>query len=211
MLRVARPHVTTHAIGAIVKGMARSLTVRDADILRLEGLAQQLSDYEPEFRPKTETVAYIAQHLGVSRNVVKEWVRLVRPMTRRPDTAARFFDVYERIANLLSENIYARVHAMSVPGQRDAFKAAQWLLKRIYPDEYDPAVADAEVSDDDVFSTAGISQEVFDALTDEQRDEIAELRATMFAAMERYEVIMKAAQQRVLAQQIEQTMPADRG
>lgn len=184
--------------------MARTLTVRQEDIRRLEGLAQKLVDLQPEDRPKTETARYIAHHLGIRTQVVQEWVRLARPATRRNDTAAAFFSVYERIANLLSENIYARVHAMSVPGQRDAFKAAMWLLKRIYPDEYDEGVAQAEAPEDDVFSTAGIAQEVFDALTDEERDEIAELRATMFAAMERYEVLMKEAQSRVLAQELEQ-------
>lgn len=172
--------------------------------MRLEGLAQKLADYQPEDRPKAETVQLIAEHLGISRRIVQDWVRLARPATRRNDTAAAFFSVYERIANLQSENLYARVHAMSVPGQRDAFKAAMWLLKRIYPDEYDESIAQAETPEDDVFSTAGISQEVFDALTDEQREEIAALRATMFAAMERYETIMKAAQQSVLAQELEQ-------
>jgi hypothetical protein len=184
--------------------MARSLTVRQEDIMRLEGLAQKLSDYEPEDRPKAEAAQYIAQHLGISRAIVRDWVRLARPATRRNDTAAAFFSVYERIADLLSENLHARVHAMSVPGQRDAFKAAMWLLARIWPDEYDPKFAGAEAPDDDVFSTAGISQEVFDALTDEEREAIAGLRATMHECMERYEVLMQQAQARVIAQDLAQ-------
>jgi hypothetical protein len=182
----------------------KALTVRQEDIMRLEGVAQKLSDLEPAFRPKAEAVDYIAQQLGVRRRVVQDWLRLARPSTHRSDTAAAFMDVASLIGKLLSEHTYAQVFAMARAGERDGFRAAQWLLPRIDPDRFDPSVSTHEANEDDVFSTAGIPQEVFDALTDEQREEIAELRSAMFAAMERYETIIKEAQSSVLAQELAQ-------
>ena len=184
--------------------MARVLTVKEGDIMRMEGLIAKLSDYEAGDRPKAEAANYVAAQLGVSVRVVKDWIRLARPMTNRSDTAARFFLAYERIADLLSENLNARVWSMTVPGERDAFKAVTWLLPRVNPERYDSSIQHAEVEEDDVFSTSGVPQEVFDALTDEQRSEIAELRATMHACMERYETIIKEAQSSVLAQELAQ-------
>lgn len=188
----------------------RTLTVKQEDIKRLEGLIQKLSDYQPEDRPKAEAARYIAQQLGVRVRIVQDWVRLARPATHRNDTAAAFFSAYERIADLLSEHLDGRIWTMTVPGQRDAFKAITWLLPRVNPERYDASIRHEDADEEDVFSTSGVPQEVFDALTDEQRDEIAELRSTMYAAMERYETIIKEAQSLLLAQDLAQRQASDR-
>lgn len=182
--------------------MAKPLTVRSTDITRLEGLAQALTDQPAHLRAKTDAYTYIAQHIGVQRRTVQEWVRIVRPMTYRKDTAAAFFDVYERIATLLSEQIYAEVFKMAKAGERDGFKAATWLLPRVNQEQFDPSVQDVEATEDDVFDTAGVSQDVFDAMSDDEREQLAAYRQQVEAAMEGYELLIKRVQLRVSARDL---------
>lgn len=183
----------------------KALTVRDQDIMRLEGLLQELADKEPKDRPKTDTVELVAHHIGVQRKLVQEWVRLARPLADKPGIASRFFDVYDRIADKLSEQLYANVHVMATPGERDCFKAALWLLKRKHPDRFDDSLQAQETDEeDDVFDTANVPQEVFDAIAcDEQRREyLSELRTTMHRAMEAYETLIKQVQAELLAAEL---------
>lgn len=181
---------------------SKALTIREADVLRLEGIAQKLVEMKPADRPKTEAYAYIGQQLGIARSTVRDWVRQIRPMTRRKDTAAAFFDVYERIAELLSENLETRVWDMTAPGGRDAFRAAAWLLPRVNPERFDPTVQNVETADDDVFSTAGVPQEVFDSMSDERRERIAGYRQKMLELMEAYELELQEAAAELMAQDL---------
>jgi hypothetical protein len=180
----------------------KTLTVTSADIQRLEGLAQSLGDTDPAYRPKTEAVDFVAKHLGVRRRVVQDWVRLVRPSSRRNDTAEAFLGVYERIASLLSEVLESRMWSIAQPGARDAFRALQWLLPRVDPERFDPAVANVEENGDDVFDTANIPQEVFDAMSDEQREQLAEFRQQVLDALTGYEHLIKTVQSRLLTAEL---------
>lgn len=186
--------------------MAKTLTVTDKDVLRLEGLAQQLVELQPADRPKVaHTGAFIAAHLGVSPNTLQSWVRLARPMCHRSDTAGAFIDAHDRVAVLLSERVEAAVVAMIAPGQRDALAAAKFILPKLDPARYDPKLQEIEdQQEDDVFSTAGVPQEVFDALSDDERAQIAELRQAVWDAMATYETLIKQAQSRVLARELAQ-------
>lgn len=190
---------------------AKALTVRQEDVRRLEGVAQSLADMEPMQRPRAEAVDHIAQQLGVRRRTVQEWIRLIRPMSRRNDTAEAFFSVYEKIANLLSENLETNLWSMVKPGERDAFRAATWLLPRVNPERFDPATQSvAEADDDDVFDTAGVSQDVFDSMTDDEREMLASYRQTVLDAVDAYELLVRSVQARLMAEELEQRSEAQR-
>jgi hypothetical protein len=185
--------------------VARPLTIKDEDIRRLEGLAQSLGDMEARQRPKAEAADYVAQHLGVQRRLVQEWVRLARPASRRNETAERFLCVFDAIARRLSEPLFDSVWSLATAGDRDAFRAATWLLPKVDPSRFDPAVADAQDDvEDDVFATSGVPQEVFDELTDVERAQIDALRKTVLEASSAYERLLKEAQTRLLQRELKQ-------
>lgn len=183
---------------------AKVLTVKTADVMRLEGCAQQLVEMDPKDRPKAEAVDYVAQKLGIRRSLVQDWVRLTRPATQRNDTAAAFISVFDHIASLLSEKLYANVWAMAVPGERDAFKAVQWLLPRVDPGRFDPAAQVQDADEEDIFDTSGVSQEVFDRISasDDYRERLAQIRQAIHDAMEEYETLVRTVQSELMAEDL---------
>lgn len=190
--------------------MARPLTVTAADVQRLEGCAQSLAEMDANYRPKTEAVDYVAKQLGVRRRVVQDWVRLVRPASLRNDTAAAFLGVYERIADLLSEVLETRMWTLATPGERDAFRALTWLMPRVNPERFDASVSAEDIDDDDVFDTAGIDQSVFDAMTDDQREQMAALRQVVLDAGREYERLIKTVQSQLLNEEIAELRAGER-
>ena len=186
----------------------RPLTLTEDDVKRLEGLAGSLAVTDSAERPKSTAVELIAQHLGIRRRVIEDWVQLVRPMTLRnvDGITERFFDVYERIAVLQSEVLVGRLWDSTKVGQRDAFKAITWLLPRVDPERF--GEQSEKEDDDDVFDTSGVRQEVFDALTEAEHARIDELRKVVETAMASYENLIKIAESRVLAAEIEERQQA---
>lgn len=183
---------------------AKVLTVKQSDVMRLEGCAQQLAEMDPKDRPKAEAADYVAQKLGVRRSLVQEWVRLTRPATMRGDTAGAFISVFDRIATLLSEKLYANMWSLATPGERDAFKALMWLLPRVDPGRFDPTAQEQDGDEDDVFDTSSVSQEVFDRIAENEdyRERLAQLRQTIHAAMEEYETLIRTVQSELMAEDL---------
>lgn len=155
-------------------------TVVGVDLDRLEGLLQQLRETDAHARPKATTTKLIAEHCGFPEQTVREWVRKIRPLSKRSTTEKHFFDLYDQIAGLLSERCVANIYDLAVPGPsaRDAFKANKWLLERLHPDVYDPAVADESAMtepDDGVLDLSSVPQEIFDAMTPAELERVERL------------------------------------
>ena len=126
-------------------------------------------------RPKSEAIDLVAQLLGVRRATLRDWVRLQRPASRRPDVVERFLDVYDKIVHLQCESLKAEIFKMARAGERDGFKAATWLLARLDEEMYDPNYVAPAMDDDSVFSMSDVAQEVIDELTEEDRAFIEDL------------------------------------
>ena len=176
--------------------------IREEDLKKLESKIQELNGMSAQYRPKTFPHVYIASHLGVTSRTVQGWVRKAKKVAHLNDTSQRFYELYSKIADLLSEQMAATLFRMAEDsGNRNALASAKYLLPKINPVMYGEG---AGLEDDDEASTqvADIPQEVFDNMTEREIDEIDKLHQAIADAMTRSEEIVQKAQQRVLAQRI---------
>jgi hypothetical protein len=177
------------------------LVLTPDDIRRLEGSIQSLTDMDPKFRPKARPVDYIAGKLSISPKIVQEWVRKARPLSRRTAITNLFWGAYERISDLLVEQIEAAVYtAATTTGGRDQMKAALFLLPRVHAERYGE-VPDEE-TDDDVLSISDVEQEVFDAMNSDELEVLERQRQKVIEAQATTEALLKKVRAQVLAKEI---------
>lgn len=172
-----------------------------ADVTKLNGCIQSLTDTEAKYRPKATAVQYIAAQLGVSERTAKEWVRRARPMSRRTTMTHEFFELYETIANLLVESLEGAVWQTAMTaGGRDAMKAAMYLLPRVNEERYGDNVE--EPDSDDVLNIADEPQETFDAMTPAQLMELESQQQRVVDAREKTATLILQARQKAMADKI---------
>jgi hypothetical protein len=176
--------------------------ITTADLTKLEGLIQHLSDIQdPRLRPKSSSIDYIAAQLGVSSRVVREWVRNARPMSRRTAITNLFFGAYEKISDLLVEQLESTLWTTATTaGGRDAMKANLFLLERVHPERYGE-VPD-ETDDADVLAISDVEQEVFDAMTADDLEKLERWQQKIVEIQENAQRLIKDKRAKVLAAEI---------
>jgi hypothetical protein len=170
----------------------------EADVTRMEGCIQTLAEADPKFRPKAGPIDYIAAQLGVSRIVVKEWVRNARPISRRTELTNLFWGIYERVAELLVEQLESSVWTTATTtGGRDALKAAMFLLPIAHPEKYGDVSEEHDESD--VLNIADVEQEVFDAMTADDLEKLDRWQEKVVEIQENAARLIKEKRAKVLA------------
>lgn len=179
--------------------MARKPNVlTNSDIDKMEGWIQQLVDTDAKFRPKAQAIDYIAQKFGTSARIVREWVKGARPLSRQTAITGRFFCAYERIAELLVEQLESTLWTTATTtGGRDSVKAALYLLPRVHPERYGDVPE--EVDDSDVLNIADVEQEVFDAMSVDDLEKLERWQEQIMEVQEKAQMLIKTKRAKVLA------------
>ena len=135
-------------------------------LLKMEGQLALLRKMPADKRPRAMPSRYVAAHLGCAVGTVKRW--LVYHDGRRDDheISERFCDIYQLIANELSEVISSKTLAIACDTENSqAFRAQQWLLKIMDPWTF----GDKQPVEARAAQVADIPSEVFDAMSDAER------------------------------------------
>ena len=135
-------------------------------LLKMEGLLMSLRKMPASKRPRAMPTKYVANHLGCATGTVKRWIQYHDGRRDEHTLSERFCDIYQLIANELSEVISTTTFTIaSDPGNPQALRAHLWLLPRMDPwtfgDKQHDESQSAKVSD--------IPSEVFDAMSDAER------------------------------------------
>lgn len=135
-------------------------------LAKMEGLLTSLRKMPPDKRPKAMPTRYVGAHLGCSVGTVKRWLHYHEGRRDEHSMSDRFCEIYQLIANELSEVISARTFEIAANTENSqAFRAQQWLLVKMDPWTF----GDKQQDDSPAAQVADIPSEVFDAMSDAEK------------------------------------------
>jgi hypothetical protein len=178
-------------------------TVNEETLMRMEGLLQLLTEQPFDQRPKALTHDYLANQLAVPVHLVQEWYLSMQRSYKRWEIAQRFVDLYNLIANKLSERLTGTAFTIACDANnRRALDAIKWILPRTDPAGWGEQ-RKLKDENDSTNALASIPQGVFDIMTNEEIAELEELQARIDDAFHKCEQVLRVVNLRYAASQVE--------
>lgn len=176
--------------------------ILDDDAFRiLEGTLSEILKMDAKDRPRSLPVTYLANKLGVARQLVRNWLSQGRKEDS-PDRLQRFVELYDRYCMALSEQAEQSLHKLAYSDNHaQQLQALKFLLPKLDDLEWGDNTYKLPRTGDSV-GTAAIPRDVFDALTAEELAEIEENQEAIENALERTALVIRKAQARIAQQAV---------
>jgi hypothetical protein len=162
----------------IYSAFSKDPAVNERCLAKMEGVLARLRDLAPkkddpnDRRPKAMPHVFLAGHLGCSPGTVKRWIQYHDGRRNEHEFSDRFCDVFELIVNELSQVVSGKTFAIACNVEhKDALRSQLWLLPRMDPYTY----GSKGIEDTPAAQVADIPSEVFDAMSEAEREILRQL------------------------------------